>query len=140
MIKGKVSTSLSGTADRSQVRPHTDGIKSSELRYRRLFESAKDGILILDAKTGLITNSNPFIEELTGYSHKLLAGKSLWQIGLVRDIAKNEAAMQKLLRNGYVRFDNLPLGGKSGKHIQVEFVSNVYQEGNKKGHPMQYPR
>ncbi len=43
-------------------------LKDSEIRYRRLFETAHDGILILDSDTGQITDVNPFLEKLLGYS------------------------------------------------------------------------
>lgn len=43
-------------------------IKTSELRYRRLFEAAQDGILILDAETGAITDVNPFLIIMLGCS------------------------------------------------------------------------
>jgi PAS domain S-box-containing protein len=44
-------------------------MKSSEIRYRRLFEAARDGILILDAENGKIVDVNPFLMELLGYSY-----------------------------------------------------------------------
>ena len=43
-------------------------IKDSELRYRRLFEAAQDGILILDADTGMIEDVNRYLMRLVGYS------------------------------------------------------------------------
>src|SRR3990170_7773668 len=58
-----------------------DALKASAVRYRRLFETAKDGILILDADTGRITDANPFLQYLLGYSHAELLGKRLWEIG-----------------------------------------------------------
>ena len=54
----------------------------SEVRYRRLFQTAKDGILILDADTLKIIDANPFMTELLGYSHDEFLGKELWEIGL----------------------------------------------------------
>ena len=101
-------------------------LQTSELRYRRLFETAKDGILLLDAETGRITDVNPFLEDLLGYSHNELIGKSLWEIGPVKDIAASQEAMRQLQKKEYIRYENLPLQTKAGQHIQVEFVSNVY--------------
>jgi len=40
-----------------------EALKFSEKRYRRLFETAQDGILILDAQTGQIADVNPFLVE-----------------------------------------------------------------------------
>lgn len=101
-------------------------IKDSEEKYRRLFETAQDAILILDAHTGKIENSNPFIEKLLGYSKKELVGKQLWQISPFKNIASNKAKFTELQNKKYVRYENLPLESKSGKKMNVEFVSNVY--------------
>jgi diguanylate cyclase (GGDEF)-like protein/PAS domain S-box-containing protein len=103
-----------------------DALISSEVRYRRLFETAKDGILLLDAETGQITDVNPFLQDLLGYSHAELLGKTLWEIGPFKDIAASQSAFQKLQSQEYVRYENLPLETKDGHHRQVEFVSNVY--------------
>jgi len=100
----------------------------SEIRYRRLFETAKDGILILNADTGRITDANPFLQNLLGYSHAELLGKMLWEIGPFRDIAASRGAFRKLQKKKYIRYDNLPLETKDRRHRHVEFVSNVYRE------------
>jgi PAS domain S-box-containing protein len=107
-------------------------LKVSEVRYRRLFETAKDGILILDADTGRITDANPFLQEMLGYSHDELLGKMLWEIGPFRDIAASRGAFRKLQRKEYIRYDNLPLETKGRRHRHVEFVSNVYRENGTK--------
>ena len=99
---------------------------ASEVRYRRLFETAKDGIIILDADTGRITDANPFLQDMLGYALPELIGKALWEIGPVKDIAASQDAMRQLQNKEYVRYENLPLETKGGQHIEVEFVSNVY--------------
>jgi len=101
-------------------------LQASEVRYRRLFETAKDGILLLDADTGKITDANPFLQNLLGYSHAEFLGKRLWEIGPFRDIAASRAAFRKLQKKEYIRYDNLPLETKGRRHRHVEFVSNVY--------------
>lgn len=98
----------------------------SETRYRRLFESAQDGILILDGESGEIIDINPFLLDLLGYSFAEMVGLKLWDFGQFSDIAANRAAFQKLQANDYVRYDNIPLRTKAGREIPVEFVSNVY--------------
>jgi PAS domain S-box-containing protein len=99
----------------------------SETRYRRLFETAQDGILIIDARTGRIFDANPFLTELLGYPHAELVGKELWEIGLFEEIGANRAAFRELQAKGYIRYEDLPLRTEDGRHIDVEFVSNVYQ-------------
>ena len=98
----------------------------SELRYRRLFEAAQDGILILDAKTGMIEDVNPYLVKMLGYSRKEIEQKKLWEVGAFKDIKASKDAFEALQENEFIRFDDLPLKTKDGKLIQVEFVSNVY--------------
>jgi len=102
-------------------------LQTSEVRYRRLFETAKDGILILDAKTLRIIDANPFMTELLGYSHDEFSGKELWEIGLFADKQASQAAYKELQEQGYIRYDHLPLETKHGEKAEVEFVSNIYQ-------------
>ena len=110
-------------SERQQVE---EALIASEVRYRRLFETAKDGILLLDAETGQIADVNPFLQDLLGYSHTELLGRTLWEIGPFKDIAASQSAFQQLQSQEYVRYENLPLETKDGQHRQVEFVSNVY--------------
>lgn len=104
----------------------TAALALSETRYRRLFETAQDGILLVDPNTRLIFDANPFLTALLGYTHAELVGKELWQIGLFRDIESNKAAFHTLQEKGYIRYDDLPLRTRDGRGIEVEFVSNVY--------------
>ena len=101
-------------------------LQESEKRYRRLFESARDGILILDAETGEVVDVNPFLVELLGYSHDAFCGKHLWEIGAFKDIAASETAFRFLQENEYIRYEDLPLETHDGRAVDVEFVSNVY--------------
>ncbi len=115
--------------DESPARDQTQSrLRISELRYRRLFEAARDGILILDAVTLKITDVNPFMTELLGYSHVEFLGKELWEIGLFSDKEASQEAFKELQRTGYLRYEDLPLQATNGKLRDVEFVSNVYEE------------
>jgi PAS domain S-box-containing protein len=107
-------------------------LQVSETRYRRLFETAQDGIIILDADTGEIFDINPFLIEMLGYPHEALLGKRLWEIGAFRDIEASKAAFLELQSKGYVRYEDLPLETRDGGHIDVEFVSNVYLVNHRK--------
>ena len=104
-------------------------LETSELRYRRLFETAQDGILILDAIDGKIMDANPFVLDLLDYPFDSVIGLQLWEIGLFEDIEANKAAFHQLQSAEYIRYENHPLRTRSGKVIPVEFVSNVYFVG-----------
>ena len=112
-------------------KPADAALQVSEVRYRRLFESAKDGILILDARSGKITDANPFIGELLGYSRADLVGKELWELGLFKDIERSKAAVRALQEQHYIRYEDLPLETREGKRRDVEVVSNVYREDHR---------
>ncbi len=104
-----------------------EDLHASELRYRSLFESAKDGILILDAETGKIVDVNPFLIDLLGYTKQNFIEKSIWEIGAFQDVYESKEKFWELLKKKYVRRDDLSLLTSTGKSIQVEFVSNIYQ-------------
>ena len=103
-----------------------EALQDSEKRYRRLFESAQDGILILDAETGKVVDVNPFLMRLLGYTYEEFCGKYIWEIGAFKDIAASKDAFQALQDNEYIRYEDLPLETLDGKPVAVEFVSNVY--------------
>jgi PAS domain S-box-containing protein len=112
----------------SNIRHEQSALEASEARYRRLFETAQDAILILDAaeRSGKIMDANPFVIDMLGYSLDELIGKELWEIGLFADKEESKAAMEQLQREGYIRYEDIPLETKQGKRVDVEFVSNTY--------------
>jgi PAS domain S-box-containing protein len=118
--------------DTAPPRQPSLALKQSEERFRRLFETAQDGILLLDAESGVITEANPFIRNLLGYPEDELIGKRLWEIGAFIDIKDSKLAFEELLRNEYIRYEDLPLRTKTGAVREVEFVSNVYRVKRKK--------
>ena len=123
---GKNQLCQTTVTDINERKKLEEALKVSETRYRRLFEAAREGILILDAETGQIADVNPFLTEMLGYSHAELSGKKLWEIGCFKDIEASKAAFEKLRSKGYVRYDDLPLQTKCGRVIAVEFISNIY--------------
>jgi PAS domain S-box-containing protein len=123
---------ISAISDISERKRAELALQASETRYRRLFESAKDGILILDADTAQIVDANPFLAHLLRYSREEMLEKKLWEIGLWRDIAQCKVVFLELQSNEYVRYEDLPLETEAGKIVNVEFVSNVYRvDGDK---------
>jgi PAS domain S-box-containing protein len=113
---------------KSKSEPTQEELRISEIRYRRLFEAALDGILILNAITLKITDVNRFMTELLGYSREEFLGKELWEIGLFSDKEASQAAFRKLQETSYLRYEDLPLQTRDGESREVEFVSNVYEE------------
>ena len=107
-------------------------LHASELRYRRLFESAMDGILILNAETGMVVDVNPFLVDRLGLSREEILGRAIWELGPFKDIVGNIANFAELQQNNYIRYEDKPLETANGKRFDVEFISNVYfVEGEK---------
>lgn len=110
-----------------QTNPTQKALRISESRYRRLFEAAQDGILLLNADTAQIEDVNPYLIHMLGYSHGEFLGKKLWEVGPFADKAQSKEMFVVLQEKGYVRYDDLPLRTKAGAIVQVEFVSNAYE-------------
>ena len=116
--------------DVTEQRTAQQALIASELRYRRLFEAAKDGILILDAKTAEIQDVNPFLCDLLDLRRDEILGLKLWEIGPFRDAPASRINFRQLQLSEYIRYDDLPLQSATGRTIAVEFVSNVYRVGD----------
>jgi PAS domain S-box-containing protein len=101
-------------------------LRVSESRYRRLFETAQDGILLLNEDTAQIEDVNPYLINMLGYSHVEFLGKKLWEVGAFADIAQSKEMFEELQAKGYVRYEYLPLRTREGTLFEVEFVSNTY--------------
>jgi diguanylate cyclase (GGDEF)-like protein/PAS domain S-box-containing protein len=105
--------------------PISDSVRVSEARYRQLFETAKVGILVLDADTGTISDANPFLEHLLGYSRAELVGRTLWEIGPFKDVVASQKGFRELQRNESTHYEDLSLETRDHERRSVEFVSNV---------------
>lgn len=133
MKDDRLSVMLPAVVERALDQKYTaEALRVSEVRYRRLFEAAKDGILILDAESGEITDANPFLLNLLGYTANELLGKHLWEIGPLNDVLQSKELFAELQLKDYVRYEHLPLETKQGERRDVEIVSNVYSADHKR--------
>lgn len=103
-----------------------EALRISEIRYRRLFEAARDGVLLLDADTGRITDVNPYLIEKLGYSKEEFVSKKIWEIGAFKDTELSKAGFRELQEKGFIHYESMPLVTKDGRTFDVEFVSNIY--------------
>ncbi len=103
-----------------------EALRASEFRYRRLFESAKDGILILDAETGTIEDMNPFLIELLGCVREASLGKKIWELAPFKGIATSAADFAGLQAKEYIRPEALALETAKGRRIEVDFASHAF--------------
>ena len=129
---GKISHFSAIFHDITERRQAEQTLRDSEVQYRRLFEAAKDGILILDAETGVVLDVNPFLVEMLRYSHEQFLGKEIWELGFFKDIVANKANFVSLQQQEYIRYEDLPLETADGRRRDVEFISNVYPVDHRK--------
>jgi len=130
--EGKIVGASKIARDITEQKRAEQELKASESRYRRLFESAKDGILILSAETAQILDANPFLVEMLGYSHAEFLGKKLWEVASFKDIEECQSAFQELQKNETIRYEDLLLETADGRPINVEFISSVYYVDSQK--------
>ncbi len=103
---------------------------TKSIRYTRLFETARDGILILSYPDGIVEDANPYIIQLLGYDKSDLLGKKLWEIGLLADKNKALIAHREIIEHGFVRYENIDLVNKKGERLPTEFICNSYDEND----------
>jgi len=116
-------------ADRKEAE---ERMRISELRFRRIFEAAPDGILILEPASRRITDVNSFMTNLLGYPREHFIGRELWELGLLNDEKASREAFEELDAKDSIRYEDLPLQTRSGERREVEFVSNLYDEGGQR--------
>ncbi len=125
---GRIAGASKVVRDISERKQAQDRLRVSEIRYRRLFETANDGVILLDPGTCKIIDANPFMTRLLGYERDQLVGKELYEIGLLKDAAASRQMFRNLKKTHEMRYEDLPLKSQRGRNQEVEVVANLYQE------------
>ncbi|MGZ8937989.1 MAG: PAS domain S-box protein [Limisphaerales bacterium] len=120
---------LLGIKDITELLHYQAELRQSELRFRRIFEASKDGILIINPETCKIMDANPSVSELLGYSREMLLGKRLFEIGVFKDENDCKAAYEVMHSKGFIRYNDLVVETQAGQRRELEFISNLYREG-----------
>ena len=124
--EGRPAT-LNFISDITERKQMEEALKTSETRYRRLFETSRDGILIQDAATGVVVDVNPFLIEMLGFPRDEFLGKAVWELKCVKDSIAVKDMFMELQVKKYVRCEDLPLETAAGQSVDVEFIANVYK-------------
>ncbi len=117
---------LSNIRDITRRKEMDNALRISESRYRRLFETTKDGILLLNFSSGEIEGANPYLAEMLGYTCDELVGRKLKDLGFGKNSPINEDSFLSLLQGGYIQCDEA-VETRHGKQLDIEFVSNIYE-------------
>ncbi len=111
----------------------TDRKRTAEAKYRRLFEAAQDGIVIIDAASGEITDVNPFVSQLLGVSRSAMVGHQFWETEPLKYLPSGPQILGRLQQEKVMRFSEVTLKARDGqREVLVEVVANVYREGPRK--------
>ena len=106
--------------------------KSDETRYRQLFKIAKEGILVIDAATGKVTDVNPYLVELLGQSKKQFIEKEIWSIGVFKKLIPSIDAFKKMVQEEFIHYDDLEIITADKKKIVLELIGDTYIADDKK--------
>jgi PAS domain S-box-containing protein len=117
---GKEHIILLAIEDITELKQLESLLIDSEEQYRRLFETASDGIILLEKREGKITQANPATEKLLGYTEKESIGNKLQNIGVVLDTSDFQTTMRNLNKSGIINYRNVKVETKSGQHIDTE--------------------
>ena len=101
--------------------------KDTEDTYRRFFEFANDGIIIIDIETGVVVDVNPFTVDLLGYTREEFIGHKVWELGFFKEVMANQTNFANLQRKDYVRYGDMSLETVDGRRVDVEFVTSIYR-------------
>jgi PAS domain S-box-containing protein len=114
---GKERVILLAIEDVTERRRLEELLNESEERYRRLFETASDGIVLLEKNAGHIIHVNPAAVDMLGYSEQESHGKTLQDLGVAIDMTDFPTLMQDLRGSGILNYEDVPVKTKPGKEI-----------------------
>ena len=86
---------------------------ASEERFRRLFETSHDGLLLVNKETGIIIEVNEALTELLGMSRDEVIGKQIQETGIVSHETDVPGLIEKLIDTGFYVFDNVLINLKT---------------------------
>ena len=107
----------------------TERQEIAEIRFQRLFETAKDGMIVVDAETEIVEDVNPFFLELTGFGREDFIGKTISDAGALLGLARVENIVAETLASEIVRLDDLQITTRYGHEVSVEIIANRYMVG-----------
>jgi two-component system CheB/CheR fusion protein len=105
----------------------TERKEAAEIQFRRLFESAKDGFIVIDGKTGQVIDVNPFFLELTRYSRQDIVGQAFWEIPPFRKAEEGRRLVPETTEHGVTQYDAVNLQAQDGRQLIVAMMANRYR-------------
>ncbi|HEX4650354.1 MAG TPA: EAL domain-containing protein [Granulicella sp.] len=126
-LLARIRTHLTLRAAQKQLAAQNRQLQASGVRYRRLFETAKDGILLLDSESGRVTDVNQSVIQMLGYSRDHFLNHKLWDVRPFLEVPECRHGLTELQTAESIAFDHWILEAQDKSIVDVEFVGNVYQ-------------
>ena len=106
-------------------------LRQAEERYHSIFAGARDGIVLIDAETGLVADCNPEFERESGRPLAELKQFHIWDL---RPTDKQEAAQRKfkeVRQAGHGGASDLELQKPDGTIVPIEFIATRIRIGER---------
>ncbi|MGA2544920.1 MAG: PAS domain S-box protein [Rectinemataceae bacterium] len=126
-IRKPVDPEIVKTRIKSHLEQKDEALRSSEVRFRRLFETSKDGVMIVDNGTGMVVDVNPSMTKILGLTQEYFLGKKISELDFLKNIIFPKDIFPKLQQQEYVRYKDQPMETVDGRKIYVEFIYNSYK-------------
>ena len=107
----------------------TERREVAEIRFQRLFETAKDGIVVVEAETETVLDVNPYFLQATGFARESIVSRKLKDAEPFSNLPETAGLISLLKSRETVRYDDLPLRKGNGGTIDMEMVANLYRVG-----------
>ncbi len=105
-LLARITTHLTLRVAQKQLAMQNGQLHTSEIRYRKLFETAKDGILLLNLESGKVTDVNLSMVNLLGYSREHYLNFSFWDILPFRYVPGCRECLAELQTKESASFDH----------------------------------
>jgi len=109
----------------------TERHEQAEARYQRMFEMAKDGMMICDVDTEKTIDVNPFLLEFLGVQRDQVIGRRLGDLEAFQTARDAATMVAEAAAKEVVRRDVLSLRGANGRSIEADFLANLYVLGSR---------
>ncbi len=107
----------------------TERREEAEIRYQRLFEAAKDGMILVDAETETTTDVNPYFLQLTGFAREEIVGRRFGDAPPFAEIPEVATFAGATKDQEVIRCDDVRLITRTGTDVWIDLTGNRYEVG-----------
>ncbi|MHB2007561.1 MAG: putative bifunctional diguanylate cyclase/phosphodiesterase [Acidobacteriaceae bacterium] len=126
-LLARITTHLTLRASQKQLVTQNAKLEASATRYRMLFETANDGIVLFDAESGRVSDVNASLIAMLGYGREHFLNRKLCDVPPFEGIPACAKGFANLQTQETVCFDHWSLETQGKSSVDVQVVGNVYQ-------------